>query len=411
MTVCYNIMLDEGRVAAVTDRSALLFMPDDTRKTGLSVPLFLYPAAGTPLLTWLVCALRRMNIRRYFLVCGSALMEQTKACFPEDVEVISAGNDDVPDALHVFLSTSEDTERDILVFTGPAVWLPEFAITNPSVRPTESGACAADRSRLMDFLDTEQPLLPFFRDCCAPLTDRDGFFAVKSAEDLQRRQPALTRGKLDELIRGGVRIWDTANCWVSPEVTVGADTELLPGTVLTGKTEIGRGCRIGPQSYLTGCTVKDGATVESSRAKDSTVCENAYVGPFAHLRPGTVIGAGSKAGAFTEMKNTVLGESVSVSHLSYLGDCTVGSGGNIGCGTVTANFDRVKKEKTVIGDKAFIGCNSTLVAPVNIGAGAYIGAGSVITEDVPESALALARARQTVRRDWAEKNKQPEEEK
>lgn len=389
----------------MTERSAVIFIPDDTAKTGLSAPLFLCRAAGSPLLLWLTCELARHGIRRAFLICPAGVLPQALSCFPEEIRVTVSGAEEVPDALHVFLSTADESETDVTVVTAPVALLPgETAAGNA---PT--GVCLAPRLSLMSYLDTGLPLSAFFRESGVRCTASDGFFRIDSPEQLQRTGPLLSRNAARRLMREGVEIWDETQCWLSPQARAGAGTVLLPGTVLQGNTVIGKNCVIGPDTRLIDCTVGDGAVAESTRAEKCEIGENACAGPFAHLRPGTVLKAGAKAGAFTELKNTVLGESSAVPHLSYLGDCEVGDGANIGCGTVTANFDRAEKHRTQIGSRAFVGCGTTLVAPVEIGSGAYIGAGSVITENVPPEALGIARSRQTVRRDWAVKNKKAED--
>ena len=211
------------------------------------------------------------------------------------------------------------------------------------------------------------------------------------------------------LIRSGVEIWDLQNTYVEPGIPVGIGTTLLPGTILQGATTVGYGCTIGPNTSLVNTKVGNHSTVEQSKAEDAQIGSHVQVGPFAHLRPGTVLEARTKAGAFVELKNTVLGTGTQAAHLSYLGDAAVGEGVNIGCGTVTANFDRVEKHQTVIEKEAFIGCNSTLIAPVTVGQGAYIGAGSVITEDIPAQALGIGRAKQQNKKEWALRNKKEED--
>ena len=186
---------------------------------------------------------------------------------------------------------------------------------------------------------------------------------------------------------------------------MGSGTVLLPGTVLEGKTKVGRGCTLGPNTRIIDSELGDGCVVEQSRVEGAKLAGDLRVGPYANLRPGTVLEPGSKAGAFVELKNTNVGAGAKIPHLSYLGDAAVGSGANVGCGTVTANFDRVEKHFTVVEEDAFLGCNSTLVAPVNVGKGAYVAAGSVITEDVPPQALAISRSREQIKKEWALKNK------
>lgn len=185
---------------------------------------------------------------------------------------------------------------------------------------------------------------------------------------------------------------------VSPNVIIGADTEILPGTIITGETVIGRGCVIGPGSKVDSCKIGDGCVLNATQCENSTIGKNVKIGPFAHLRPGCVIADGAHAGNFVEIKNSTVGVGTKISHLTYVGDSDVGCGVNIGCGCATANYDGSKKFRTTIGDKAFIGCDTCMVAPVKIGEGAYTAAGSVITEDVPDGTMAIARSRQTIKR-------------
>lgn len=202
---------------------------------------------------------------------------------------------------------------------------------------------------------------------------------------------------------GGVTIIDPASTYIGAEVEIGADTVLYPGTVLKGKTVIGEDCVIGPASEIEDCVIMDGAAVKHSVLNQAQVGTRASVGPFAYLRPGTVLGEGVKVGDFVEIKNATIGDGSKVSHLSYVGDAEVGKNVNIGCGAITVNYDGYNKFRTEIGDDAFIGSNVNLVAPVTVGKGAFIVAGSTITRPVSENDLAIARARQENKPGYAEK--------
>ena len=206
-----------------------------------------------------------------------------------------------------------------------------------------------------------------------------------------------------KLAQSGVVMMDPATVYVESTVTVGEGTLLLPGTILRGNTTIGTNCEIGPNTMLVDCTVADGAVVNSSQCNESTIGPGAHVGPFAYIRPGCSVGADVKVGDFVELKNSTIGDGTKISHLTYIGDSDVGEKCNFGCGTVTVNYDGKKKYRTTIGDHCFIGCNSNLVAPVTIGDGAYTAAGSTITDDVPPSNLAVARARQVNKAGWKDK--------
>ena len=393
----------------MADRSAVIFLTDDTAKTGYSRPLMLQNVMGRPMLSWLAAELVTGGCERFFLAVKDSLREQAAACFPEQANVTVVSGADTSDQLHVFLSTADDDETDVTVIAAPVMCLPKTASHDMSAHPVDSGAYRAGRRALMDALDARLGFREFVSEKGKALTDRDGFFAVTSAAELASWQPVLRRDTLTRLCENGVEIWDFDNCYVDPDVFVGAGTVLLPGTILRGHTVVGRSCVIGPDTYLENSKIDDGATVKSSHLYDAIVGADTTVGPFAYVRPGTVIGKGCRVGDFVEVKNSTVGDGTKISHLTYVGDSDVGQNVNFGCGTVTVNYDRAKKHRTVIGSGSFIGCNTNLVAPVKLGAGAYTAAGSTITEDVPDDALAIARARQTVKKDWAKTHKVKEQ--
>ncbi|HAF70038.1 MAG: Bifunctional protein GlmU [Acetothermia bacterium 64_32] len=224
---------------------------------------------------------------------------------------------------------------------------------------------------------------------------------VDDRVDLARLEGLLRRRLLERLMLSGVTVVDPGAVYLSPDVEVGPDTVLYPGVHLYGRTGIGQGCAIGPGAYLIDSRIEEGVRVWYSVLEGAYVEKGARIGPFAHLRPGAHIGAGARVGNFVEVKAARLGEGVKAGHLAYIGDAEVGAGANIGAGTITCNYDGVRKHRTEIGPGAFIGSNAALVAPVRIGEGAYVGAGSVITQDVPPYALALGRSRQVIKPDWA----------
>jgi bifunctional UDP-N-acetylglucosamine pyrophosphorylase/glucosamine-1-phosphate N-acetyltransferase len=205
---------------------------------------------------------------------------------------------------------------------------------------------------------------------------------------------------LDAWMRAGVSVIDPATTWVDVTVTLDRDVTLLPGTQLHGATEVATGATIGPDSTLTDCTIAANATVIRSHGSGALIEAGASVGPFSYVRPGTRLGPGGKIGAFVETKNAQIGAGSKVPHLSYVGDATIGEGTNIGAATVFVNYDGVAKHRTTVGDHVRIGSDSMLVAPVTIGDGAYTAAGSVITDDVPPGAMAVARARQRTIAEW-----------
>ncbi len=210
---------------------------------------------------------------------------------------------------------------------------------------------------------------------------------------------------LEHWMRAGVTIIDPAATWIDADVTIGQDTEIWPGTQLEGRTVVGEGARVGPGCQLRDTTVADGAALSYAVCVQSEVGPGATVGPYAYLRPGTRIGAGAHIGCHVELKNAVVGEGAKVPHLSYVGDAEIGERANIGAATIFANYDGVAKHHTKVGANVFTGSDTTLVAPVTIGDGAYTAAGSVITEDVPPGALGIARGRQHNSEGWVERQR------
>jgi len=215
-------------------------------------------------------------------------------------------------------------------------------------------------------------------------------------------QKPLREAGLARLVDAGVQIHKPETCVIDPEVEVGPGAVIEPYVQLLGKTRIGAGCRIRSFSVIENCTLGNDVLIRNHCVlEDSTVADQAQIGPFAHLRPGCEIGEGAHIGNFVETKKARVGKGAKASHLTYLGDAEVGEGTNIGAGTITCNYDGVNKNVTRIGKRVFVGSDSTLVAPVTLGDGAYIGAGSCITKDVPADALAVARGRQITKEGWA----------
>ncbi len=213
-------------------------------------------------------------------------------------------------------------------------------------------------------------------------------FALSQAEEIMR-------ARINERhMRNGVTIINPATTHISADAVIGSDTVIQPGCIIEGNTVIGEDCVIGPNSHIVNSTIGHATTIHSSVVLDSTVGNETAVGPFAHLRPASSLGDHVKVGNFVEVKKSKLGDNTKVSHLSYIGDAEVGDNCNIGCGTITVNYDGKNKFKTTIENDVFVGCNSNLVAPVTLGEGSFVAAGSTITKDVPADALALARARQ-----------------
>ena len=203
------------------------------------------------------------------------------------------------------------------------------------------------------------------------------------------------------MIADGVSLTCTDGVIIGPDVTIGSQTVILPGTILKGRVTIGSDCTIGPNTMIENSTIHDRVIINASQVKQSEIFEGTDIGPFSQIRPNCKIGPKVHIGDFVEVKNSVLDEGTKVAHLTYVGDSDVGKRVNFGCGCVTVNYDGQHKARCTVGDDCFIGCNTNLVAPVSIGAGAYTAAGSTITNDIPSDALGIARARQVVKDGWA----------
>ncbi len=213
-------------------------------------------------------------------------------------------------------------------------------------------------------------------------------FALSQAE-------TIMRARINEKhMRNGVTIINPDNTYIGTDVTIGSDTILLPGTMLEGTVSIGEDCLIGPNTQVSDSQIGDRTSVKNSVVEESTIGDDVAVGPFAHIRPASNVLNKAKVGNFVELKKTTLGEGSKASHLTYLGDAEIGSDVNIGCGTITVNYDGVNKFKTIIKDKSFVGCNANLMAPVTLGENSLIAAGTTVHKDVPDNALAIGRSRQ-----------------
>jgi bifunctional UDP-N-acetylglucosamine pyrophosphorylase/glucosamine-1-phosphate N-acetyltransferase len=225
---------------------------------------------------------------------------------------------------------------------------------------------------------------------------------VNTRLELAQLDARLRDKKARALMEAGTTIFRPETCDIDADVEVGSDTVIEPFVQIIGRTKIGADCRIRSYSVITNCEIGDGVLLRPGCIlEDSIVRKGAQLGPYSHLRPGSDIGEGAHVGNFVETKKVKLGKGSKANHLTYLGDSEIGEGVNIGAGTITCNYDGVNKHKTVIEDRVFIGSDSTLVAPVTIGQGAYVAAASCITEDVPPDSLAIARGRQVVKQNWA----------
>ena len=220
---------------------------------------------------------------------------------------------------------------------------------------------------------------------------------VNNRKQLVTVQKYVNMQNLERLLLAGVTIVDPSSTFIDSAVKIGRDTIIYPGSTILGKTRIGEYCKLGPYAFIQNCQIENGVEVRASFIYGAKIADRAKVGPFSHIRPGTLVGEEVRVGNFCEVKKSRIGRGTKVSHLSYIGDAFLGKGVNIGAGTITCNFDGVRKNITRIGDGTFVGSDAKFIAPVKIGKGAVIGAGSTITEDVPAGKLAIARARQVIK--------------
>lgn len=235
------------------------------------------------------------------------------------------------------------------------------------------------------------------------IQDSREILGINDRVQLAEASDIMKKRILEKLMRSGVTIIDPAATYIGDEVRIGMDTVILPGTILEGNTVIGEDCVIGPNSRLVSATIADRVEINNSVVLESSIGEDTHVGPFAYIRPQSRIGKDVKIGDFVEVKKAVIGDKTKISHLTYVGDAEVGENVNLGCGVVFVNYDGKNKNKTIVEDNVFVGCNSNLISPVTIRKDSYIAAGSTITEEVPENALAIARSRQVIKEDWVTK--------
>ena len=388
---------------------AVVFLP----REGNGVSRMLEELLFDPAARWLAESLRAAGVERFFVVCHSDDREKAAPCFPEGTEFVTGVSQDAVEQLVRFLG---ELSGKAVVITRPVLlsWQAARVLADDSVAGPmdnrDTGVYRMDAAQLAALLgqgagleealkenaDKAGGRSPWYQDVSLIRGGGEG----RAEAELTARNYGAAR-----LLEQGVRIMDPNTCYVGPQIQVGAGTVLLPGTILRGETTIGRDCEIGPNTMIRDCAIGAGVTVNASQLNESTVADGARVGPFAYIRPGCQVGPQVKVGDFVELKNSTVGEGTKISHLTYVGDADVGSHVNFGCGTVTVNYDGAQKYRTTVGDNAFIGCNTNLVAPVRVGEGAYTAAGSTITDEVPADSLAIARSRQTVKKQWAAKRR------
>ena len=391
----------------MSEQSAIICLPDDRDTTGLKKPLMLQPMSGSPLLSWMVRLMRDSGYTRFLLSCDDEFRDAALACFPASA-VTTAGPEPKASDLRAFLSQADD---QLLVVTAPAL-LGGKALGGVSEAAEDAGmlegcgcytVSAESIASVMDAANFD--LGRFASVLGTELTEADGAMAISDPGAVADFQTIFKRLRNYYLYADGVEIWDFDNCYVGPFAEVAPGAVLMPGTILKGNTTIAAGAVIGPNSLLENAVVGEGSTVNASQVYDSTIGERTNVGPFAYVRPGCTVGNDIKVGDFVELKNSTIGNGTKISHLTYVGDTDLGERINLGCGTVTVNYDGKSKYRCTVEDDCFIGCNTNMVAPVTIGKGSYVAAGSTITDNVPAGSLAIARERQTNKPGWADQRR------
>jgi len=374
-------------------RTAILFLPDNMACTAEDTPLMLREVLFCPILTWMCAELTERGVGRLFIVSDRSVHERMRPYVPETAVFVDG-------ARHAeeLLALLEGEDGGVVIVNGAV--LPVGVFSGGAVYRAGAEACRA--------VLREHGAFAAFP---AGAEIMKGFLPVGDDEELRAAFPMCRQKIIDRQIEAGVTVMDPNNTYIDPRVKIGAGTVLLPGTILRGKTVIGRNCTIGPNAMLRDCTVGDGTEINASQANESRIGSHTTVGPFAYLRPNSTVGDHVKVGDFVEIKNSVIGNGTKISHLTYVGDSDVGERINFGCGTVTTNYDGFRKYRCTIEDDAFIGCNTNLIAPVRVGRGSYIAAGSTITDDVPADSLALARTKQSVKENWAARRRALEKKK
>lgn len=377
---------------------AVIFLP----REGENTPLMLEDILFDPAALWLSRALAEEGVRQFLVVCSKDDRDAAAPCFPPETRFVDEAG--LADGLTQFLA---QVPGQVVVVDKPILLAPKGTSFARSGKEPPQSIFTLRGATLSAALRDGQSFPQALSALGDPSPWQGRFLPLKS-DNIYRAmtvEPLARSLSIDRLLAAGVRVVDTESVFVGPAVTVGQGTALLPGTILKGVTAIGRDCVIGPHTMIFQCVIGDRVTVNASQLNQSSVDDDTAVGPFAYVRPNCRVGKKVKVGDFVELKNSTVGDGTKISHLTYVGDTDAGAHINFGCGTVTVNYDGKKKFRTTIQDNAFIGCNTNLVAPVTVGEGAYTAAGSTITEDVPADALAIARQRQTVKKNWAAKRR------
>ena len=399
----------------MAELGTIIFLTRENEQNGENPrATLLAPLGVSTYLTHLVSSLQEAGVNSFLVACHAEDEATAAESFPEGTVFTTTGTTGGDKTLSAFL---ERFER-VAVFTAP-VYFSDAACAYltgdeplpAGVRPLRgTGVFRAETATLLsamaeggDFFTT---LSREGEELCMQSDYETRTVHLRDALVFPHPHEGYARTNL--LVRytaKDVRILCPENTFFDPRTVIGEGTTLLPGTILRGKTVIGAGCELGPNTMITDCTVGDNTAMNQTQALESQIGSGCNIGPFAYIRPHCTIADKAKVGDFVELKNSTIGVGTKIPHLTYVGDSDVGAGCNFGCGSITVNYDGLTKERCTVEDNAFIGCNSNLVAPVRVGSGAYIAAGSTITINVPPNSMAIGRSRQEIKKDWAKKKK------
>ena len=382
--------------------SAVVFV---AREPGsASQPLLLQNLLFSPAALWLCRSLQLSGVERFFVVTEREFLGDCAACFPQTAHILPYDHPQLNDALRAFVSVAEGK---VLSINQP-VWL-SFTASQELAQAeylTPAGAPLGIYRVEPEALAQDGIDAAFQGEVYAPALDASPI-ALPLHTPAERNQ-AQYCARMDNLCRWlslGVETLDMNAVYIDIDVEIGSCTLLLPGTILRGRTVIGENCEIGPNTMIRDCVLGDGCVANASHLNEAQFGSDVNIGPFAYVRPGSVVGDGCKVGDFVELKNSTLGEGTKLPHLIYVGDSDVGAHCNFGCGSITCNYDGNYKYRTMVGDNAFIGCNTNLVSPCQVGDGAYTAAGTTITGRVPADALAIGRVEPATKPGWARRHR------